>query len=61
MPPRKRPAKRATERTSEPTRMTSIRLSPAIIETLKRRGESLGVPWQTVLKMILTRYADGEL
>ena len=42
-------------------RMTSIRLDPAIVRTLKKRAEALGVGWQTVLKMIVTRYANSDL
>lgn len=51
-PPAQRPPKQ---------RMTSIRLDPAIVEILQERAEALGVGWQTVLKMIVTRYAKSEL
>lgn len=55
MPKQKRKAK------ATPTRMTSIRLDPGIVATLKKRADALGVGWQTVLKMILTRYGNSEL
>jgi predicted DNA binding CopG/RHH family protein len=41
--------------------MTSIRLDPEIVEALKKRADTLGVGWQTVLKMIVTRYVSSEL
>jgi len=41
-----------------PTQMTSIRLDPALIETLKARAASLGIGWQTLIKMILKRYGE---
>lgn len=45
----------------KPTRMTSVRLDPELVAILKRRGDSLGVGWQTVMKMVLNRYANSEL
>ena len=44
-----------------PTRMTSIRLDPDLVAKLQKRADSLGVGWQTLIKMILNRYSDGEL
>ena len=44
-----------------PQVMTSIRLDPALIKRLKRRAERLGVGYQTLLKMIVTKYADDDL
>jgi predicted DNA binding CopG/RHH family protein len=41
--------------------MTSIRLDPALVAKLKARADALGVGWQTLIKMILTRYAESEL
>ena len=52
-PPRKPKAK--------PLRMTSIRLDPEIVQRLQQRADALGVGWQTVLKMIVTKYVDSDL
>ena len=41
-----------------PTQMTSIRLDPALVATLKARAASLGIGWQTLIKMILKRYGE---
>lgn len=41
--------------------MTSLRLDPELVDKLKARAGSLGIGWQTLLKMILTKYVDSEL
>jgi predicted DNA binding CopG/RHH family protein len=41
--------------------MTSLRLDPRLIDVLKKRADSLGIGWQTLMKMILTKYAKAEL
>ena len=56
--PKKPSPKGKTKRT---LRMTSIRLDPEIVRALKKRAGDLGVGWQTVLKMIVTRYVNSEL
>ena len=42
-------------------RPTSILLSDVLKAALRRRGEELGVGYQTVAKMILTRYVNAKL
>ena len=44
-----------------PQVMTSIRLDPALIKRLRQRAARLGVGYQTLLKMIVTKHADDEL
>ena len=44
-----------------PQVMTSIRLDPALIKRLKQRASRLGVGYQTLLKMIVTKHADDDL
>ncbi|MBI3785009.1 MAG: hypothetical protein HY270_16585 [Deltaproteobacteria bacterium] len=44
-----------------PQMMTSIRLDPALIKRLRQRAARLGVGYQTLLKMIVTKHADDEL
>ncbi len=44
-----------------PTQMTSMRLDPELVEELKRRADSLGIGWQTLIKMLLKKYKDAEL
>lgn len=44
-----------------PQVMTSIRLDPTLIKRLKQRAARLGVGYQTLLKMIVTKHADDEL
>jgi predicted DNA binding CopG/RHH family protein len=41
--------------------MTSIRLDPDLVDRLKGRADRLGVGWQTLIKMLLKKYWDGEL
>lgn len=56
-------AKKATTRKpkEKALRMTSIRLDPEIVQKLRQRADALGVGWQTVLKMIVTKYVDSDL
>ena len=44
-----------------PQVMTSIRLDPALIKRLRQRAARLGVGYQTLLKMIVTRHAEDDL
>jgi len=44
-----------------PQVMTSIRLDPALIMRLRQRAARLGVGYQTLLKMIVTKHADDDL
>ena len=53
--------KRPPKTKKGPTRMTSIRLDPELVAKLQKRAEALGIGWQTLIKMILNRYGDGEL
>ena len=53
--------KRPPKTKKGPTRMTSIRLDPDLVAKLQKRAEALGIGWQTLIKMILNRYGDGEL
>jgi predicted DNA binding CopG/RHH family protein len=41
--------------------ITSIRLDHDLVAALRKRADSLGIGWQTLVKMILTRYSDAEL
>ncbi len=44
-----------------PQRPTSILLSDDLKEQLRRRGEELGVGYQTAAKMILAKYVNAKL
>lgn len=44
-----------------PQVMTSIRLDTRLVEKLKKRAAGLGIGYQTLLKMIVTKHADGDL
>ncbi len=44
-----------------PQVMTSIRLDTRLVEKLKQRAAGLGIGYQTLLKMIVTKHADDEL
>ena len=44
-----------------PQRPTSILLSDELKEALRRRGQELGVGYQTVAKMILVKYVNAKL
>ncbi len=44
-----------------PQRPTSILLSDELKAQLRRRGEELGVGYQTAAKMILSRYVNAKL
>ena len=44
-----------------PQRPTSILLSDELKAQLRRRGEELGVGYQTAAKMILARYVNAKL
>jgi hypothetical protein len=44
-----------------PQRPTSILLSDELKEALRRRGQELGVGYQTAAKMILARYVNAKL
>ncbi len=44
-----------------PQRPTSILLSDELKAALRRRGEELGVGYQTVAKMILAKYVNAKL
>jgi uncharacterized protein (DUF4415 family) len=44
-----------------PQRPTSILLSDELKEKLRRRGEELGVGYQTAAKMILAKYVNAKL
>ena len=44
-----------------PQVITSIRLDPALIKRLRQRAARLGVGYQTLLKMIVTRHAEDDL
>ena len=56
--PKKKPAR--VEKPT-PTRMTSLRLDPSLVKILQERAASLGVGWQTLLKIPVgqaTTYSD---
>ncbi len=44
-----------------PQRPTSILLSDELKAVLRKRGQELGVGYQTAAKMILTKYANAKL
>jgi hypothetical protein len=44
-----------------PQRPTTILLSDGLKEQLRRRGEQLGVGYQTAAKMILAKYVNAKL
>jgi hypothetical protein len=44
-----------------PQRPTSILLSDELKAQLRRRGQELGVGYQTAAKMILSRYVNAKL
>ncbi len=44
-----------------PQRPTSILLSEELKMALRRRGQQLGVGYQTAAKMILAKYIDAKL
>lgn len=44
-----------------PQRPTSILLSDELKEALRRRGQELGVGYQTAAKMILAKYVNAKL
>ena len=44
-----------------PQRPTSILLSEELKSKLRRRGEQLGVGYQTAAKMILAKYVNAKL
>lgn len=44
-----------------PQQPTSILLPAELKAVLKRRGEEMGVGYQTLAKMILTKYANAKL
>lgn len=51
----------ATAAVVRPQVMTSIRLDTRLVEKLKKRASGLGIGYQTLLKMIVTKHADDEL
>lgn len=40
---------------------TSIRISPALVQRLRKRADTLGIGYQTLLKMLLERYAESDV
>ena len=45
----------------QPQRPTSILLSPSLIARLRARAARLGIGYQTLLKMIVTKHLDDDL